>query len=174
MASVLLEDRRFRGDVRQRFADRTYLALQAWQIAGLAGGLVCARLLPRADPPGSEWLRVALGCALGLAGLVLRWWAIRTLGARFTRDLRVAADHALVDEGPYRRVRHPSYTGAILVFTGIGVGLGNALSILFCALLPAWGYVRRIPREEALLRRTLGEPYAEYADRTDRLIPGLW
>jgi protein-S-isoprenylcysteine O-methyltransferase Ste14 len=86
----------------------------------------------------------------------------------------VAVDHRLVVGGPYRHLRHPSYTGAILMFVGVGVGLGNWLSLAACLVLPAVGYVQRIPREEALLRQELGEPYAEYARHTDRLVPSLW
>ena len=95
--------------------------------------------------PWNEWLWPALGCAIGLAGVALRWWAIRTLGAHFTRNLQTATDHRLITNGPYRHLRHPSYTGAILMLTGVGVGLGNALSIIACLLLSATGFVRRIP-----------------------------
>ena len=40
--------------------------------------------------------------------------------------------------------------------------------------LPATGYIQRIPREEELLRRELGEPYSEYASQRRRLVPGLY
>ena len=76
--------------------------------------------------------------------------------------------------GPYRLVRHPAYAGAILIFAGIGIGLANVVSIVVCTALPAAGYAERIPREEALLRERLGEPYADYAAGTHRLVPGLW
>lgn len=174
IGSVVLEHRRFRGDSRRRVTDRTYWALQAWQVAGLVLGVLFARRSPGAALPGSEWLWPVLGCSIGLAGVALRWWAIRTLGRHFTRNLQVGADHQLVSDGPYQRVRHPSYTGAILMFAGVGIGLGNSLSLVACALLPTVGYVRRIPAEETLLHREIGEPYAEYAQRTDRLVPGIW
>ena len=60
------------------------------------------------------------------------------------------------------------------MFTGVGLGLGNALSLAACLVLSAAGYIQRIPREEAILRRELGEPYVEYASRTRRLLPGVW
>ncbi len=60
------------------------------------------------------------------------------------------------------------------MFAGVGIGLGNALSLAACVLLPLIGFVRRIPHEEALLRRELGEPYSEYARHTRRLLPGVW
>ena len=174
VGSIVLENRRFRGDVRRRASDRTYWLLQAWQIAGLAFGVLAAKRAPGAALPGAGWLWPVIGCVVGLAGVALRWWAIGTLGQHFTRSLVVEANHRLVVDGPYRRLRHPSYTGAVLVFTGVGIGLGNSLSLLVCALLPTVGYVQRIPREEALLRSQLGEPYAEYARHTHRLVPGIW
>ncbi len=174
VGSVLMENRRFRGDTRRRGRDRTYWRLQAWQLAGLVLGVLAAQRVPAAALPGSEWLWAVLGCAVGLAGVALRWWAIRSLGTRFTRELQIAPDHEVVTGGPYRRLRHPSYTGAVLMFAGVGLGLGNALSFAACLVFPAIGYVERIPREESLLRQELGESYAEYAAHTKRLVPGVW
>ena len=174
VGSVVLESRRFRGDGRRRYADRTYRQLQVWQLAGLILGVLGARLLPGAALPGPEWLWPAFGCAVSLSGVTLRWWAIRTLGAWFTRDLQVGANHGVVVNGPYRRLRHPSYTGAILMFTGVGIGLGNFVSLAACLVLPTVGYLLRIPHEEALLRSELGDPYADYASHTRRLVPGVY
>lgn len=173
--SVVVENRRFRGDVGRRWTDRTYWQLQAWQIAGLLLGVLFAEEAPDAALPGAAWLWPVLGCAVGLAGVALRWWAIRTLGAGFTRNLQLGPDHRLVVDGPYAHLRHPSYTGALLMLTGVGVGLANALSLAACLLLPAVGYALRIPHEEALLLRGLGEPYVAYTRRTRRrLVPGVW
>ena len=77
--------------------------------------------------------------------LALRWWAIRTLGAHFTRNVQVVADQQLVVDGPYRYLRHPSYTGAILMYAGVGIGLGNVLSLATCVVFPAIGYVLANP-----------------------------
>jgi protein-S-isoprenylcysteine O-methyltransferase Ste14 len=174
VGSMLVEHRRFRGDVRRRWSDPTYWQLQAWQIAGLLVAILLAKEVQDAALPGNEWIWPVLGCAVGLAGVVLRWWAIRTLGAHFTRNLQITADQRVVTDGPYRYLRHPSYTGAILMFTGVGIGLGNALSLAACLVLPSIGFIRRIPHEETLLSAELGEPYAEYASHTRRLLPGVW
>jgi protein-S-isoprenylcysteine O-methyltransferase Ste14 len=174
VGSVLAESRRFRGDARRRYTDRTYRQLQAWQLGGLVGAVLLAKGVPGAAMPGSQWLWVVVGSAVGLMGVTVRWWAIRTLGKQFTRNLQVTDDHEFVVEGPYRHVRHPSYTGAILMLAGVGFGLANALALAACLVLPAIGYLRRIPREEALLNQELGEPYAEYASHTRRLVPGVY
>jgi protein-S-isoprenylcysteine O-methyltransferase Ste14 len=174
VALLLLEQRRFRGDRRRRAADRTSRRLEAWQIAGLALGIASAKALPDAALPGNGWLWVGVGCGISVAGIALRLWAIRTLGTHFTRYLRVADDQRVVVDGPYRRLRHPSYTGAIVIYTGVGIGLGNAVGLTALVLLPAIGFIERIPQEEALLGERFGDSYTGYARQTSRLIPGLW
>jgi len=74
-------------------------------------------------------------------------------------------------EVPDATSRDPS---AILMLAGVGLGLGNALGLAACVVLAATGYIQRIPREEALLRRELGEPYTEYASKRRRLVPGVY
>jgi protein-S-isoprenylcysteine O-methyltransferase Ste14 len=120
--------------------------------------------------PWSAWL----GAFLAVGGTLFRQWAIRTLGQYFTRSVRVSADQAVVQDGPYRWVRHPSYTGAVLAAAGVGLALGNAVSLgcLLAAILPGFAY--RISIEEKALAETLGEPYRAYRARTKRLIPFVW
>src|SRR5262245_7905116 len=69
-------------------------------------------------------LPVSLGVALMAAGLALCMWSIRVLGRFFTATVRIAPDQRVVDEGPYRLLRHPSYTGAMLTILGIAIALG--------------------------------------------------
>ena len=76
--------------------------------------------------------------------------------------------------GPYRWVRHPSYTAELVAFTGIGLALGNWLSLLAAATLPLLALLVRIRVEEAALLTSLGEPYRTSADGTKRLLPRVW
>jgi protein-S-isoprenylcysteine O-methyltransferase len=121
-------------------------------------------------PPGA--IRTA-ALILLVGGLLFRWWAVITLGKFFTVDVATHADHALVDTGPFRLVRHPSYTGLLLAFSGFGVSMGNALSlvVLMTPIILAFAYRMRV--EEAALRLQLGEAYVAYCARTKRLIPGV-
>ena len=83
-------------------------------------------------------------------------------------------DHRLITSGPYRRLRNPSYTGGLLTFVGIGLALGNWLSLAAAAgaLLVAYGW--RIRAEEKALRERFGQAYADCMRRSWALIPLLW
>lgn len=115
-----------------------------------------------------------LGLAAMAVGLVLRWWAIRVLDRFFTVDVAVHADHRLVRDGPYRRLRHPSYTGSLLTFLGFGLALGNWASLLVATLPVALAFLRRIRVEEQALREAFPTEYEAYARQTRRLLPFLW
>jgi protein-S-isoprenylcysteine O-methyltransferase Ste14 len=120
-----------------------------------------------------RWFDV-LGVMLFAGGLLLRWWAIITLGRFFTVDVVVEKDHEVVERGPFRVVRHPSYTGVLLAFVGFALTLRNWGAILV-VLAPIFAaFVRRMNVEEEALSRALGERYTEYMKRTKRLIPGVY
>jgi protein-S-isoprenylcysteine O-methyltransferase Ste14 len=93
------------------------------------------------------------------------------LGKSFTGTVIVAIDQAIVQHGPYRFVRHPSYTAAFLMFIGIGLALGSWLSLAILFLAHCYLYGRRVAVEERALLDTLGTPYREYMSRTARFIP---
>ncbi len=141
--------------------------------AGLLVANWCANAVTTTAIAGG-WKPSAVGIVLMWAGIALRQWAVLTLGRYFTVVVRVASDQQVVVRGPYRWVRHPSYTGLLLTLVGLGAALGNWLSILALATLPTIGLVIRIRVEEAVLLSALGDPYREYAEHRRRLVPGLW
>jgi protein-S-isoprenylcysteine O-methyltransferase Ste14 len=112
------------------------------------------------------------GLALMVGGLAFRWYAIRVLGKSFTYTVATRSDQTVVEAGPYRWIRHPSYTGALLTILGMLVCMTNPLAFLGL-LPPLGGYAYRIAVEERALARSLGEPYRSYMRRTKRLIPFL-
>jgi protein-S-isoprenylcysteine O-methyltransferase Ste14 len=112
-----------------------------------------------------------LGLLLFYVGIGLRFYAMRVLGAYFTTTLAIAPGQVVVESGPYRLIRHPSYSGLLLTLLGLGLSFTNWLSLLVlmgCALIGC-GY--RIHVEERVLQERLGRPYQEYMRRTKRLIP---
>jgi protein-S-isoprenylcysteine O-methyltransferase Ste14 len=111
------------------------------------------------------------GIALVYAGLAFRLYAITVLGRYFTPSVAVVADQHVVEDGPYKFIRHPAYTGLLIMFLGFGLSSTNWLSLLAlmgCALI---GLSYRIYVEENVLQEHLGQPYREYMQRTKRLIP---
>ncbi|GAA3804069.1 hypothetical protein GCM10022226_24860 [Sphaerisporangium flaviroseum] len=71
-------------------------------------------------------------------------------------------------------MRHPSYTGLLLIALGVGFGAGNWLSLVISAVLPPLGLLPRIAVEESEMSQALGEQYRSYQRTTHRLVPGLW
>jgi protein-S-isoprenylcysteine O-methyltransferase len=168
--SILRRSRRADGATR---VDRGSVTL-LWIVITLA---ITAAVSVSGDRPGrlpfppSSIRPIAL--ALFVSGATIRWWAVITLGKFFTVDVATHEDHVLVDTGPFRFVRHPSYAGLLLAFLAFGVSLGNALSllVLMTPIVMALSYRMRV--EEAALRRSLGADYDAYCERTKRLVPGV-
>ena len=142
--------------------------------AALLLGVLAARRAPSFELPGTGWGWFALGLALVWAGFGLRIWAIATLGRFFRRVVVVQEAHVVVRSGPYRFIRHPAYSGNLLMYAGLGFALVNLLSLAVLIVIPVVGHLPRIRVEEAELTRGLGEPYRLYAAETSRLVPGVW
>ena len=107
-------------------------------------------------------------------GLALRVWSVVTLGRSFRTSVQVRRDQAVVSRGPYRWVRHPSYSALLLILVGVGLMFGSWLGLAACVVLPAAALLWRIRVEEAALLGVLGESYGEYRAHTKRLVPRVW
>lgn len=138
-------------------------------------GLVLSFLFPILLPGlNLAWLpgTFFIGLAAAVLGIALRWAAILTLGPYFTGKITIQAGHTIVQRGPYKWIRHPSYTGALLLAIGIGMMLGNWISIAVVVGGLFFGMLYRIPVEEQALSHIDG--YTEYMQHTKRLIPFLF
>jgi protein-S-isoprenylcysteine O-methyltransferase Ste14 len=144
------------------------------QWVGLALNFGLAWLLPEA---AILWQRTAvflLGLILILLGVALRWYAIRTLGSYFTRDIAVSADQMVVKSGPYHSIRHPAYSGTFLTMLGVGLAVTNwasLVALLSCVLV---GHLYRVQVEEKALVEAIGQPYLDYMRDTSRFIPRVF
>lgn len=120
------------------------------------------------------WLARALGVAIIGSGVLLRSRAVRALGDNFSVRLGVRRDHALVDRGPYRWIRHPNYAALLLVACGTAIALRSPLALgVACGLwLPT--IVLRIGREERMMIELFDARYRAYMHRTWRLIVGIY
>lgn len=147
-------------------------------IALTVGAAIILAALARTKVPSTAFPSGATSFGIGLAimwaGIALRWWSISTLGRFFTADVMTSPDQPVITSGPYSVVRHPSYTGMLLVLCGLGVMFANWLSIAALIVLPLIGLGYRIYVEEAALSASLGEAYRSYAASHKRLIPFVW
>jgi len=141
---------------------------------GIAMGFLLSLLLPQA---AISWERGAIffvGIGLLLMGIALRWYSAVVLGKYFTFDVAVQSGQTLVEVGPYRYIRHPSYSGALLSLLGYGLALGNWAGLAAALSCLGFAYAYRIPVEESALTSALGEAYTQYTKRTWRLVPFLF
>ena len=158
------------GSVATDAGSRWFLISSIW--LGIGIGFALAFAAPTAAFTSGRRPLFYIGVALMVAGLAFRWYSIRVLGRSFTYVVHTRPDQQVVQKGPYRWIRHPSYTGALITILGVLVALTNPLS--FLGLIPPLaGYAYRIRVEERALMRDLGEPYVDYMRRTKRLVPFL-
>jgi protein-S-isoprenylcysteine O-methyltransferase Ste14 len=145
--------------------------------ACIVGAIVAAEQLGRRGPlrwPGGLVWPVAAGIAAIVAGVGLRAWSIATLGRFFQYQIKVQPGHRVVTGGPYRYVRHPSYSGIALVLIGIALACDDVLSLVAVVILGGVGLAVRIRAEERQLTQALGADYERFAAERKRLVPGVW
>jgi protein-S-isoprenylcysteine O-methyltransferase Ste14 len=140
--------------------------------ASIAIGFWIAFLLPVTAIRSYRTEVFVLGLVLMVAGMALRWYPIHLLGASFTCEVSTRPGQLVVESGPYRWVRHPSYAGGLLTVVGVLVCCVNWAS-LAALIVTVAGYAYRIKVEEEALANDLGVPYRDYMRRTKRLIPFL-
>jgi len=165
---------------RSRF-NRSGIRAERWSltvvmgavVGGLVAGIRLAFWHAAAIVTGSLPL-FFLGLVLMTAGIIVRHWAIITLGRFFIADVRVHSDQVVVERGPCRRVCHLSYTGLITFLLGLGLALSIWASLVVLALVPTAGLVVRIRAQERALLAGLGEPYERFIATRSHLFPGVW
>jgi protein-S-isoprenylcysteine O-methyltransferase Ste14 len=112
-----------------------------------------------------------VGILLIIAGIIVRQWSMAVLGRFFSGTVATQEGQYVVEKGPYRFIRHPSYTGALLIFIGLGLAFQSWGAVLSLIVLFSLAYGYRIHIEEKTLISEFGEEYLEYKKRTKMLIP---
>ncbi|MGA9851356.1 MAG: isoprenylcysteine carboxylmethyltransferase family protein [Gammaproteobacteria bacterium] len=153
----------------------SHIFLIASLVMGIFVAFFCVNLAP---PIGTiAWhqpLLFWIGIVMMLAGVAFRWYAIFVLGKYFTRDVATRTDQQVVESGPYKWIRHPSYSGALITVLGLGLALTNWVALIAVLLGAFVGYGYRVHVEERALSEALGEPYRNYMRRTRRFVPYIW
>jgi len=111
------------------------------------------------------------GLALLIAGSLLRRYCWRVLGQFFTGNVKIRQGQSVIQHGPYRWIRHPSYTGGMMMHVGCGLALANLMSAVVLFVCSAAGYLYRVHVEEKALAAGLGEAYRDYMQHTKRFVP---
>jgi len=141
------------------------------QFALMAVIVAAAGLGPRWPEAARTWL-VAVGVPLILAGGAFAVWAARTLGRSLTPFPRPVDVGSLVERGPFRIVRHPIYTGGMMLFAGLSLAAGPVPLALTGALAVLWGLKARVEERHLQVRFPA---YAGYAKRVRwRLVPRVY
>lgn len=121
----------------------------------------------------AHWLRLA-ALAVLVAGLAIRWTAILTLGKSFSANVAIRESQKVHRTGLYRFVRHPSYSGLVLIFLAVGLHARNWISLALAVVPTTLALFYRIHVEEIALREAFGDEYAAYSRETKRLVPGIF
>ncbi len=126
-------------------------------------------------PESFEWTSLTIvSLVVAVAGLVLRSWSVKVLGDFFTWHVKILPEHTVIQNGPYRFVRHPSYTGALLTYLFMPLFLGSVYSFALCLIILPLTFHRRIKLEEQELVKALGPPYEDYMERVGGLFPKIF
>jgi protein-S-isoprenylcysteine O-methyltransferase Ste14 len=110
------------------------------------------------------------GLAIYVIGSGLFIWSVLARG-RYSVSWAMPVDHKLITSGPYRYIRHPSYTGYFCMFVGLFLTWFNLLAAIPLMGIP--GYVRIAGREEEMLALRFGNAYTEYQGKTGKFLPRL-
>lgn len=158
------------GNVRDR---NTIYLLWAVILTSMTIGITFSETSRIGFIANAHWLRpVAIGVLV--AGLALRWTAIITLGKSFSSNVAIHSTQTVMKTGLYRWMRHPSYTGLIMIFVAAGLHTRNWIAFLIITIPTTAALLYRIHVEEIALREHFGEEYIAYSRETRRLIPGIY
>ena len=122
------------------------------------------RIVPHATPAA---MAAAVLCVIGLAFAV---WARVTLGRNWSGVVTLKEGHELIERGPYRFVRHPIYTGILIMFFATALAVGHLAGFAATFLMFASFWIK-LRDEEKLMLQQFPEQYAAYRQRTRRIVP---
>jgi protein-S-isoprenylcysteine O-methyltransferase Ste14 len=113
-----------------------------------------------------------IGVTLTTAGVAFAIWARWHLGANWSAIVSIREQHELIRTGPYRRVRHPIYTGMLLAMAGTALVLGELRGLLAFAIT-LFAFYWKARKEEAWLTREFGESFEAHAKQTGMFLPKI-
>lgn len=131
---------------------------------------ICINIFSFVFPVRFFWI----GVVITLIGVCIRVYSVWTLRNFFTLNVQIANEQKIIKDGPYKHIRHPSYTGSILTLLGISISFRSPFGIIATIIISALVYGFRIQIEEKALEKSFGLSYEDYEKQTWRLIPHIW
>lgn len=142
--------------------------------------LIAALLLGPGEWYGHSWLRenfVPHSNEIGIMGLfccfsgtLIACIARFQLRHNWSFSVQQKQQHELIQQGLYKTIRHPIYTGLLLLFIGNAIIVGDYRAILAVVIVVVSFWVK-LRKEEKLLTTLFGQQYIDYLQRTKALIP---
>ena len=114
----------------------------------------------------------SVGLAVCVAGAFLACWSRYLLGTNWSSVVELKHDHELIENGPYKHVRHPIYAGLLTLFFGNAILVGDWRGLIAVAIIFA-SFWRKLRLEEQWLTQQFGNRYRDYVNRTKALVPGI-
>jgi protein-S-isoprenylcysteine O-methyltransferase Ste14 len=121
------------------------------------------------NPPLLSWATLLVVAA----GIALCWWARFHLGRLWSDTVTRKEGQRVVDTGPYRLVRHPIYTGFIVIYLGLAILCASALALVGAALMTVGLWIKARVEEQFLSEELGAAVYGGYKARTPMLVPRL-
>jgi protein-S-isoprenylcysteine O-methyltransferase Ste14 len=121
------------------------------------------------NPPLLAWAMLLVVAA----GIALCWWARLHLGRLWSANVTRMEGHRIIDSGPYRLVRHPIYTGFIVIYVGLAILCGSALGLVGVAVITVGLRIKALVEEQFLSEELGAQIYGAYKARTPMLLPPM-
>jgi protein-S-isoprenylcysteine O-methyltransferase Ste14 len=119
--------------------------------------------------PRTYWTQI-IAAVICVYGLYVTIWARRTLAGNWSSDVTFKQGHELVKTGPYRFVRHPIYTGLLIMCVGTAIEIGQLRGFLAIVVVGI-GFWIKLKQEERLLLQHFPEAYPAYCKQVKALVP---
>lgn len=115
----------------------------------------------------------SMAVTLAAAGAAVAVWARLSLGTNWSAQVTIKEQHELVRTGPYALVRHPIYSGLLLMVLGTAVDIGQVRGFIALALAFT-GWFLKSRTEDAFMEQHFGTEYVQYKQHVKGLIPGIF
>jgi len=160
-------------DTDRQHADKNSLMI-IWITVVLANAIAVYISMNFRSPIYSSPIFHLVGLGIIIAGIIIRFIAVYTLGPFFTVDVTIREGHKLKRDGMYKYLRHPSYFASLLSFVGFGISLNNWVSLVLIVTAVLIVFIYRIKIEEKTLTEQFGEEYLDYKKTTSGIIPFIY